>query len=365
MRNTAFAHIDLSAIRHNLSVVRSLCPDSRVMAMVKADAYGHGLLQVAGALHEADGLAVARLEEALALRSAGVTQRILLLATLLDVEDLGVCSALHIDVTAHDAHSVAAITACGQLKLRVWLKLDSGMHRLGLDAAAFVAADHQLSNLSGVIEVIHMTHFSDSEVQDFDKTDRQVKCFNECHGRSYNRSAKTSLANSAAILTRPQTRTNWVRPGIMLYGCNPLAGNQAGLRAAMTLQAHIVAIRDLAIREPVGYNEQWVSERPSRIATVGIGYGDGYPRHAPNGTPVLLGGVSVPLVGRVSMDTITVDITDCSEACVGDRVELWGAKLPAAAVAACAGTISYALLAGLGQRVTRKFENFGSPIGAT
>ena len=355
MRNTAFAHIDLSAIRHNLGIVRRLCPQSRIMAMVKADAYGHGLLQVAEVLREADGLGVARLDEGLALRSAGITQRILLLATLLDADDLALCSAQNIDVTAHDAYSVAAVAAASrQHPLRVWLKLDSGMHRLGLDPSAFMAADRQLSQLPGVTDLTHMTHFSDSEVLDSDKTSRQLRCFTECHIQ--NGHAKVSLANSAALIARPDTRADWVRPGIMLYGCNPLGTDEVGLRPAMTVVSYIIAIRELAVGEPVGYNERWVTERPSRIATVGIGYGDGYPRHTPNGTPVSLGGAVVPLVGRVSMDTIAVDVTDRPLAKVGDRVVLWGPEASVATVAARAGTISYALLAGLGQRVTRKFE---------
>ena len=355
MRNTAIAQIDLSGIRHNLGVVRGLSPDSRIMAMVKADAYGHGLVQVAGALSDADAFAVARLDEALSLRASGIAKRVLLLGTLVDADDLSLCSEKDIDVTAHDAESLSAIKeACRTHSLRVWLKLDSGMHRLGLEPAAFLAADRDLKGLRGVRELTHMTHFSDSENLAYDKTDRQLGCFDEvrrqCGG------ASSSVANSAAILGRPATRREWVRPGIMLYGSNPLGMNEAGLRPAMTLKSCIIAIREIGAGEPIGYNERWIAGRPSRIATVGIGYGDGYPRHAPNATPVWLDSGIVPLVGRVSMDTIAVDVTDRPTARVGDQVVLWGGELPVAEVAACAGTISYALLTCLGRRVTRVYE---------
>jgi alanine racemase len=356
MENTASARIDLGAIRANLAVVRRLCPRSRIMAMVKADAYGHGLLPVARTLSAADGLAVARLQEALLLRSAGITQRVLLLGTLLDEQDLATCAKQNIDVTAHDKSSVASILAqAHRTPLRVWLKLDSGMHRIGLNCDAFVEADRMLSAHAGILELIHMTHFSSADSAATHVMERQLSRFWACHNACS--SAKTSLANSAALIANPATHADWVRPGIMLYGENPVgARHPVPLRAAMTARARVIAIRDLEVGEPVGYHGRWTAARPSRIGTVGIGYGDGYPRHARNGTPVWINGNLVPLVGRVSMDSLSVDLTDCGKISVGDEAILWGPQLPAAAVADCANTISYALFTSLNQRVTRLFS---------
>ena len=354
MRNTVRAKIDLSALQHNFSVVRKICPRSRVMAMVKADAYGHGLVPVAKALHGADGLAVARLQEAITLREAGISQRILLLGTLLDANDLAACSALNVDVTAHDATSVDNIAAAARHgALRVWLKLDSGMHRVGLDPHAFIEADRYLSSLPGVSELTHMTHFSSADEPESEVTTRQISCFSECH-RS-NASAKASMANSAALISRPESRADWVRPGIMLYGGNPFPDRDIGIRPVMSLLAFVVAVREIASGDSVGYNRLWVSQRRSRIATLGVGYGDGYPRHAKNGTPVWINGSVGRLVGRVSMDSIGVDVTDCNRIAVGDEATLWGENPSAVTVAEHAATINYALLTGVSQRVMRQY----------
>jgi alanine racemase len=355
MRNTANALIDLTALTHNLQVVRGLCPQSRIMAMLKADAYGHGALPVAGALSAADGFAVARLMEALELRQAGVTHRLLLLGTLLDQEDLRLCSELSIDVTAHDPGSVAAIAAAARRwPLRIWLKLDSGMHRMGLDAAAFAQAGRLLSALPAVTELVHMTHFSSTHDMDSPAMLRQLSHFADSHATDPSRSV--SIANSAALIARPALRSGWVRPGIMLYGDNPLGSAHAlPLRAVMRLTARVLAVREIACGECVGYDGRWTAERASRIATLGIGYADGYPRHAANGTPVWIRGRSVPLAGRVSMDSITIDVTDCAEVGVGDEATLWGPELPAAIIAERAQTATYQLFTGLGQRVTREY----------
>lgn len=354
MLNTTRALIDLSALRHNFAMVRQLCPTSRVMAMVKANAYGHGLLPVVEALADADGFAVARLEEAVELRRAGVERRILLLGTLLDDADLRLCSEQRIDVTAHDADTVERIAALAALApLRVWLKLDAGMHRLGLAPAEFRAAEQRLRGRSGILELGHLMHFSSADEPGADATGEQLACFKAAHGAS---PAPVSLANSSALIACPETRADWVRPGIMLYGDNPLAASHPlPLRPVMSLRARVLAIRRIAAGERVGYNGTWSSARPSLIATIGIGYGDGYPRHAPSGTPVAIDGRLAPLAGRVSMDSIAVDITDCDNVSVGMEAELWGAQVPAATVARCAGTISYELFTSLGMRVPREY----------
>jgi alanine racemase len=355
MLNTASARIDLTALRHNLQVVRTLCPHSRIMAMLKADAYGHGALAAARALAAADGFAVARLQEALQLREAGINSRLLLLATLLDQADLTICSEQNIDVTAHDRHSVAAIAACAREQpLRVWLELDCGMHRLGLDAAAFAEADRLLSADRGVSELIHMTHFSSTHDMSSAVMTDQIERF--LHSHALHPDLEVSAANSAVLIAKPSLRTDWVRPGIMLYGENPLGARQTlALRPVMTLRANVIAVREIGVGESVGYDGLWTSQRTSRIATVGIGYADGYPRLAGNGTPVWIKGQCAALVGRVSMDSISVDVTDCAEVALGDEAVLWGPPLPAATIAERAGTVSYELFTRLGQRVSREY----------
>jgi alanine racemase len=355
MQNTASACIDLTALRHNLQVVRALCPHSQIMAMLKADAYGHGAVASARALAGADGLAVARLHEAMQLRDAGIRGRVLLLATLLDQADLALCSEHNIDVTAHDRHSVAAIAACAREQpLRVWLELDCGMHRLGLDAAAFAEADRLLSADRGVSELIHMTHFSSTRDMNSPVMTGQIGHFFGAH--DLHPDLEVSAANSAVLIAKPALRTDWVRPGIMLYGENPLTLPQPlALRAVMTLRANVIAVRDIAVGESVGYDGLWTSQRASRIATVGIGYADGYPRRAGNGTPVWINGQRAALVGRVSMDSISIDVTDCAEVAIGDEAVLWGPQLPVATIAECAGTVSYELFTRLGQRISREY----------
>jgi alanine racemase len=356
MQSTVQVRIDLAALRHNLAQVRSLCPDSQVMAMVKADAYGHGLLQVARALRDADGLAVARLDEALQLRRAGIGQRLLLLGTLLDANDLVLCSAQRIDVTAHDLDTVQRIVDIAhRAPLRVWLKLDSGMHRLGLSPEEFAQADRLLRAAPGIVELLHLTHLSSAEDFASPATDAQLAAFAAARGAA-GRLPADSVANSAAIIGRAGARSAWVRPGIMLYGENPLAqSHSVPLRPVMTLSARVIALRELSAGEAVGYNGRWTSARPSRIAMLGIGYGDGYPRHAKNGTPVWIDGRTAPLVGRVSMDSIAVDVTDCERVAIGDEAQLWGPQLSASLIATWADTISYALFTGVTARVPRVY----------
>ncbi|MGA8707306.1 MAG: alanine racemase [Steroidobacteraceae bacterium] len=355
MRNTARALINLAALTHNLSVVRGLCAQCRVMAMLKADAYGHGAVAAARALAGANGFAVARLDEALELRESGIGQRILLLPTLLDPEEYALCSRLQIDVTAHDADSVAGIAQAARAQpLRVWLKLDSGMHRLGLDALAFIEADRQLSALSGITELVHMTHFSSTRDMDAPVMARQLAVFGQSHAVDAGR--EVSVANSATLIARPALRSGWVRPGIMLYGDNPLAAaHPLPLKPVMQLRARVLAVRAIPAGDSVGYDGCWTATRASRIATLGIGYADGYPRHVPNGTPVWINGATVALVGRVSMDSITIDVTDCGGIAVGDEAVLWGPELPAAVIAEKASTATYQLFTGIGRRVTREY----------
>lgn len=355
MHNTVQATINLSALRHNLAQVRSLCPTSKVMAMVKADAYGHGLLPVAKALRDADGLAVARLDEALQLRRAGIGQRILLLGSLLDGDDLALCSAQNIDVTVHDLDTVQRIVDNAQrAPVRVWLKLDSGMHRLGLDPAEFAQADRLLRAAPGILELLHLTHLSSADDLAATATDAQLATVSAARGPASG--IPVSIANSAAIIGRAGAGSSWVRPGIMLYGENPLAASHpVSLRSVMTLRSYVIGLRELPAGAAIGYNGTWTTPRASIIAMLGIGYGDGYPRHARSGTPVWINGQRAPLVGRVSMDSIAVDVTDCDRVAIGDEAQLWGPELSASEVAEFAGTISYELFTSITPRVPRVY----------
>lgn len=355
MKNTVWAEVNLSAIRDNLAAIRHLCPRSRIMAVIKADGYGHGLLAVAAAMRDADGFAVARLQEAIKLRTAGIKQRVLLLGTLLDLQDLALCGALEIDIVVHDESSLAAILAqARRTPLRVWLKLDTGMHRIGFDCDAFKAADRVLSVHPGILELIHMTHLSSADNPESGVTDDQLSKFWKC--RSGCSQTATSVANSAALLTSSRTHTEWVRPGLLLYGERPLAGGHLlSLRLAMRVRAAIIAVRRLETGESVGYNGRWTAGRSSRIGTIGMGYADGYPRHAKDGTPVWVNGVLVPLVGQVSMDSLTVDLTECPGAEVGDNAILWGPELAPRIVARSADSIAYQLFTTLGERVGREY----------
>ncbi len=353
------ATIDLSAIQHNLSVAKSLAPDADVMAVIKADGYGHGLLQVASALSDADALAVARLDEAVRLRDNDSTQRIILLGGAWDEEALLACAQYNVDLVIHNFASIELIKqATLEKPIHVWLKIDSGMHRLGIQPSKVDIAVKTIQQCKNVSDYYFMTHFSDAEVVDNTVMENQIETFN--HSIENQASKFVSLSNSAAIIKQYTQKAEWVRPGIMLYGANPLPKNiqstyPVSLKPAMTLTAPVIAIRKVKAGEYVGYNRRWQAQRDSLIATIAIGYGDGYPRHAKNGTPVLIKGQFAKLAGTVSMDLITVDITDCDEIAIGDQAELWGKQLLAEDVANWADTISYELFTSVSDRVIKNY----------
>jgi alanine racemase len=355
MKNTATAHIKLNAIRHNLNVAKQLAPRSKILAMVKADAYGHGLLPVAEALTQADGLSVARLDEALTLRQHGIKQRLVVLGTVVSEEDLTLCSQQHLDLVVHNLETAEAVTRNKlATPINVWLKIDTGMHRLGVLPDNYIDIYTQLEQSDNVAEIIVMTHFSCADELIDAATAEQLSCFNELTAQQ---TVIKSAANSAALIRYQHAHFDWVRPGIMLYGADPLQeGSCLPLQAAMTLKSHVIAIRDLEEEETVGYGRTWQAEAPTRLATVGIGYGDGYPRHAKNGTPVVINNRIATLAGRVSMDLITVDITDCGEVNIGDEVILWNEQLKATEVARHADTIAYELFTSITQRVEKTYS---------
>lgn len=346
------AHIHTDALRCNLARVRELAPNSRVWAVIKADGYGHGALRVAQALAGADGFAVATLKEAQALRDAGIQAPILLLEGTIDLAQAETAVDLALDTVVHEAGQLEHLeTLAGRLQgQRLWLKVDTGMHRLGVAPQEVGGFFERMRRLSPDQPVGLMTHFARADEADPEPVRRQLTLF------SQNRPADAviSIANSAGVMAWPESHGDWVRPGIMLYGASPgfdKTGPELGLQAAMTLTAPVIAIRDVPSGDEVGYGGRWRARRPSRIATLAIGYGDGYPRHAPDGTPVWLGGQRVPLVGKVSMDMMTVDVTDLDTLNIGENAELWGNHLSVDEVARWIGTVGYELLTRVSSRV--------------
>jgi alanine racemase len=358
MSRRTWAVIDLGALRHNLRKVRQYAPAARVMAAVKANAYGHGAVAVARALGEVDALAVASLPEAVELRRAGIRQPLVLLGGVLDADGLYLAAEHDLQLVVHDFRQLALIEGadCAHTAA-VWVKLDTGMHRLGFPVDAVAEVSRRLTALPGIRFQGWMTHFASADEAGNPCTLRQIELLQRAiEGRPGAR----SLANSAGIVAWPDSHADWVRPGIMLYGASPVAGRSAddfGLRPVMTLSSRLLSIRELPAGEPVGYGGTWTTPERMRIGVLAIGYGDGYPRHAPSGTPVLIGGRRAPLAGRVSMDLITVDLRGCSDAREGDEAVLWGKGLPADEIAQAAGTIAYELFCGLAQRVEFEYSD--------
>lgn len=346
------ALIDLSALRHNLARVCVFAPNSRICAMVKANAYGHGLVRVAQALDRADEFGVTRLEEALALRDAGIQLPILVMDGFRDEHDVQVMSRLELTPVVYQWDQVQMLERLSLEKpLSVWLYLDTGMHRLGLSADEMPLAYEALSRSNAVRPPFgFMTHFSDAGDKNHPKTLAQQRLFET----TIVWPGVRSLANSPALVAWPETQMDWVRPGILLYGASPFpdqTGSDLGLRPVMTLSTTLTSICPVQPGETVGYGDTWVCSEPTRIGVAAIGYGDGYPRRTRNGAPVLVGGVMCTLAGRVSMDLITIDLRAHPQARIGDPVVLWGEGLPAEKLAAYADTIPYELFCQITQRV--------------
>lgn len=348
------AIVDLEAIRANYGLACRLAPRSQNAAVIKADAYGHGLVPVARALQDiAPALAVATLDEALAVRDAGVALPLLVLEGVSTVAAVEAAAAGAVTLIVHNDEQIARL---GEAKVRepvsVWLKVDTGMHRLGLPPGQVATALERLGDCPCVVEVV-CTHLACADEADNDATTRQLGAF---AGAVSGLGLPLSIANSAGILAWPQSHAEWNRPGYMLYGSSPMSADVDSAREllpAMTLRSEIIAVRDVPAGESVGYGARWTAERDTRIGTVAIGYGDGYPRHAPDGTPVFINGRPAPLAGTVSMDMITVDLAGRDDVAAGDTVELWGGNLAVNEVAAAAGTIGYELLTGVTARVPR------------
>ncbi len=350
------ARLDIGALRHNLAHARQLAPDSKVICVVKANGYGHGALNVArGLAPNADALAVACIEEAVELRNGGIELPILLLEGVFEAEELVIASEQNFWVMVDNRQHLHWLEQARlPAPVTCWLKVDTGMHRLGIQPEEVAEFHQRLSyceNRTG--ELVTCTHFASADELEKPQTAQQLALFESV---TSGLSGPRSAANSAGLLGWPSSHYDWIRPGYMLYGNSPFrvaTPNTEALRPVMTLCSAVISVRSVATGESVGYAANWTAQRPSKIATVCIGYGDGYPRLAANGTPVLINGQRAPLAGRVSMDMITVDITDLEKVAIGDEVILWGKDLPVGEIAAHAGTIGYELTTRMPARTPR------------
>ncbi len=349
----AHAVLDIAALQHNLRRVRICAPGAKIMAVIKANGYGHGLERIASALTGVDAFAVARVDEGVRLREAGVGERIAILQGFIHQNELDLQCRFGLEPVIHmPAHIDLLESVAATKPLDVWLKLDSGMHRLGFDEDGFGAAYRRLrvcQSVAGPISL--MTHLANADALTDSKTFSQINQFKRV---TEGLDGERSIANSAGILGWPDAQTDWVRPGLMLFGVSPFAdkvGSDHGLKPVMTLQSRLLAIKQLKPGDAVGYGGEWVCSKPLRMGVVAVGYGDGYPRSAAVGTPVLVNGQRARVIGRVSMDMINLDLTRVPSAEIGDPVVLWGDGLPVEEVARYASTIPYTLLCGVTQRV--------------
>ncbi|MBF8223368.1 alanine racemase [Halomonas sp. 328] len=364
MARPLIADIDLEALRHNYCLARDLAPDSQAVAVLKADAYGHGAVACARALEDlAPAFAVACIEEAITLREAGITTPIVLLEGIFEAGELERVDAHGLWIAVHSDWQLEALLAYRpQRPIPVWLKVDSGMHRLGFAPEQAEAAWARLASAPGVVgDRLLMSHFATADAAHPAYFETQLLRMQALAERL---KAPLCLANSPATLAHPEAHGAWNRPGVMLYGSDPLeVANEAsrGLKPVMTLRSEIIAVRELAPGEPVGYAGRWKAPRPARIGVVACGYGDGYDRHAVDGTPVLVDGRRTAIAGKVSMDMLTVDITELPEAGIGSEVVLWGRAangtvLGVDEVARHCDTISYTLLTGVLPRAPRRYN---------
>ncbi|MCW2256476.1 alanine racemase [Providencia alcalifaciens] len=354
----ATASINRRALRHNLQRIKELAPHSRLIAIVKANAYGHGLTEVSSTIDDlVDGFGVARLKEALTLREQGMTSPVVLLEGFFEHSDLSFLVEHQIDTVIHCVEQLEMLETTKLAKpIKVWMKLDTGMHRLGVlpkDAEAFYQRLLACENVKLPINIV--SHFCQADEPELPTTSNQINCFKQF---ITDKAGEKSIAASAGILLWPEAHFDWVRPGIIMYGASPQEGKSAedfGLQSVMTLKSTLIAVREHSAGQCVGYGGAWCSERDTQLGVVAIGYGDGYPRSAPLGTPMLINGRKVPIVGRVSMDMITVDLGPNANDKVGDEVILWGKTLPVEEIAAQTGIINYELLTKLTSRVIMEY----------
>lgn len=347
------AKIHLKALEHNLARLREAAHGRTLWAVVKANAYGHGLENAVKGFRDADGLALIEVREARRAREMGWKKRILLLEGFFDASDIAELQALDIEPVVHSRWQIELLKKAHLTQLKVHIKVNSGMNRLGFQPAEVEEAARELRSIAGIKVLDAVTHFANAE-KAFDaegpaSVARQLERMQPLLGRG-----EACMANSAAALLHSQVQGNGVRAGIVLYGISPdasISSAELGLIPAMTLTARIIAVREVAAGEAVGYGSRWRAQRPSRIAVVACGYADGYPRAMPDGAPTWVAGGFAPLAGAVSMDMITIDVTDLPQAGVGSDVELWGEHVCVNDLAARCGTIGYELLCAVASRV--------------
>jgi len=363
MSRPAKINIDLAAIQANCRLAQTIAPHSKTVAVIKADAYGHGAVEVAKALEpQVEMFTVSCLEEALVLLENGLSKPILLLEGCFDKAELKAANAHQCEFVVHSKLQLEQLLkATLETPVNVWLKIDTGMHRLGISPQELESMYAKLAASANVKNIVLMTHFAHADDVGGAHTTKQISRFENCIQPTVaNTSQKVelSMANSAALLAWPQTRVDWNRPGIMLFGLSPFTDSidaAKKLIPAMDFESQVIALHEISAGESVGYGCTWTAQRPSVIATVAVGYGDGYPRSAKSGTPVLINGHRAPLAGRVSMDLISVDVTDLANVQIGDNALLWGKALSANEVAIWADTIGYELVTRMPKRVTRVF----------
>ncbi|CAH9015253.1 alanine racemase [Candidatus Nitrosacidococcus sp. I8] len=348
------ALINTAALQYNLDIVRKKAPRSKVIGIIKADGYGHGVVEVAKLLiRGVDSFGVARLEEGIRLRQNRIHCPIILLSGVSNKADLEHASTHHLSLVIHH---ISQLNLLQQVILpnpiSVWVKVDTGMHRLGFPPRQIYEAITIIRNCSSVSSIIGlMSHFANADRSSDSFTQAQLEIFNHLEIN-----LPCSFANSAAIIAYPQSQLDWVRPGLMLYGISPFkdrTGSELGLKPIMTLKSQLIAIQHLYTGDKVGYGSTWICPESMPVGVVALGYGDGYPRHIENETPILVNGAPVPIIGRVSMDMITVDLRTQLNAQVGDPVIAWGEDLPVERVAHCASTIPYELVCQVTPRVPR------------
>lgn len=356
----AWAAISLPALAHNMSVLRDHAGKAKILAILKANAYGHGLSRIATELHGADAIGVARLDEALALRNAGIVKPIVLLEGFFAADQLPILAASGLQPVIHAEYQLQQLEQAQGLvqPLKVWLKVDTGMHRLGVppaDAEAFYRRLQACTNVQG--DPILMSHFASADTPQAEQNEHQRQCFAAvCDALQ----APVSFSNSAAFLAHVASNDDWVRPGLALYGVSPFvdkANSSLTLQPVMTLQASVISVREINQGEGVGYGATWRAPARTKIAVLAIGYGDGYPCMAPEGTPVLINGTRYPIKGRVSMDMLSVEIGLDSDVKIGDSGQLWGPELSVEEIAMHVGTIPYELLCNVAHRVVLDYHN--------
>ncbi|RTE87663.1 MULTISPECIES: alanine racemase [Gammaproteobacteria] len=358
----ARAYINLAALRNNLQEIRRVAPGKHILAVLKANAYGHGLTRIAKTLDDVDALGVARLNEGMELRKDGITKPIVLLEGFFSEDQLPLLAASNLQPVLHHQWQLDALYAAKNLpaSLKVWLKVDSGMHRLGIEPSQAKLHFEQLSACEWVVgEPILMSHFACADEPKHPQNAEQLEIFKGLVNEL--RPTGTSLSNSAAIFAGLGNNTDWIRPGLAMYGICPFVNQvdtdsyTSNLKPVMNLLADVISTKRIHEGDFVGYGATWQASKSTNIGIVSIGYGDGYPRHAPVGTPVWINGKRYPLIGRVAMDMITVDLGDDNVE-PGATAELWGDHLPVKEVAEHVGTIAYELLCNVAKRVWLEYS---------